>query len=52
MTRRVEHDADVVLRLKVGELCALLDGIGDSVLEIVNLNVEVHRHLGLVMTLS
>ena len=45
MAGGVEHHADVVLGLVLGERCARLDCPGDSDIEVVDLDVEVDHHL-------
>ena len=45
VTGRVEHHPHVVLGLELGELGADRHRMGDRLLEVVDLDVEVHRHL-------
>jgi hypothetical protein len=47
MSRRVEADPDVRLRLEGGERGALRHGARDGRLEIVDRDLEVHLHLRL-----
>lgn len=47
MPSGIEHDAYVLLRLELGKLSTDLTSVVDGLVEIVHLDVKVHRHLRL-----